>query len=193
MTIAGRHTVGELKDLLAAKDNIVTSLKAKWFSLGPKWQGANPVEADDWASDFEAFQERYASARRSAQTTIDHVAFAVIGDQLPAEDEYEGILRALTVQRNGSYEKGDVQDLYNRIAKVNGGNFGIPTPQPVATDADAAYLDKSGVLLKTLDQTADAAIERTQRAVAKSKLENAVPYVLAALAVGVGVSLYQKR
>ena len=191
MTIAGRHTVGELRELLAAKDNIAKTLDQKWEQLQSKWRSVNNAEAEDWLIDFDIFKDRYQKARRKAVTAISY--YGAISDEYPVEDEYEGVIRALTVKRNGSYEKGDVQDLYNRIAKVNGGNFGIPTPQPQATDADLQYYTSSGVLLDTLDQTADAAIERTQRAVAKSELNNAIPYALGALAIGVAYSLYQKR
>jgi hypothetical protein len=193
MTIFGSHTIGELKDLLRAKDNIAKSLEAKWFELAPRWQAANKSAADDWQADFQAFKERYQKARNSAQLKIDTGRFIPFSDDLPADEEYEGIIRALTVKRNGTYEKGDIQDLYNRIAKINGAGFGIPTPQPQSVDRDLDYYKTSGTVLTALDQTADAAIERGQRAVAKSKLEDAIPYALAALAVGVAYSIYQKR
>jgi len=195
MTLLGQHTADELQDLVDAKDTIVSTLKREYDALAGAWQAKRPADDEDWRSDFERFSARYAKARKDARFALARASVTPLpGSAIPAEDEYEGILRALTVVRNGSYQKGDVQDLYNRLADFKGSSFAIPTAQPRATsDLDARYYATSGKVLKAADQTLDAAIERSQRAVAKSKLDNALPYALGALAVGVAFSLYQSK
>jgi hypothetical protein len=88
-------------------------------------------------ADWQKLKARYATVRAKAQSAID--SWSIQPDSIrTAEDEYQGILKALdsslaNPQLNG-YQKGDLQDMYNRMAEI-GAHPQFPNmPQPNPKD-----------------------------------------------------------
>jgi hypothetical protein len=140
----GTHTITDLKQLVAAQDYTFSQIDGQVPKLL-----VPPLVLDsrvaDWMADWQKLKARYADARAKAQKTIE--AWSIQPDSVrSAEDEYQGILKSLdsslaNLQLNG-YQKGDLQDLYNRMAEI-GAHPQFPNmPQPTKTgDFDAQLSD----------------------------------------------------
>ena len=64
MTIAGHHTVAELKDWLAALDYQAGQVAQAYAAFAPKWRARDDggAAATDWENDWKALKARYAAA-----------------------------------------------------------------------------------------------------------------------------------
>jgi hypothetical protein len=128
----GSHTIADLKQLVAAQDYTFAQVNAQLPKLLMP-----PLVLDarvaDWVSDWAALKNRYNAARIKAQSAID--SWSIQPDSIrTAEDEYKGILASLdsslaNPQLNG-YQKGDLQDMVNRMSDI-GAHPQFPNmPQP---------------------------------------------------------------
>lgn len=151
MTVLGKQTVAELKDLLAAKDYTVGQLDRAYADFAPTWVNRDPTGFVDWTTDWNAFHGRYEGARTAAQRAIEFAKLNPVGDSLlVADTEYQGVLRALK-QVDGTITKGDLQDLYNRIAAAGKTPDVSHTPQPVAPDADLRAYKAADATVKAVE------------------------------------------
>lgn len=128
----GEHTVDDLKHLIEAYDYAFTELEHKVEELPP----TDPRTAE-WMSEFMTLRERYLVARTAATKTINE--WSVLPDSArTCEPEYQAVLRAL--QRNeDAYDRGDYQDLYNRLSELLKYKPVLNMPQP-KEDFDTAFL-----------------------------------------------------
>lgn len=137
MSILGHHSAGELRDWLAAMDYQVAQIAKAYAAFAPTWKAQNAQALADWTHDWNEFQSRYGVAHALARMAIVKATLTPVPDSLiPVEDEWQRVHNALT-QSPGTISKGDLQDLYNRLAAARGTPIDMPkTPQPTAADAD---------------------------------------------------------
>jgi hypothetical protein len=128
----GSHTITDLKQLIAAQDYTFSQIQSQEPKLLMPPLVLDP-RVSDWVSDWEALKKRYAVARAKAQSAID--SWSLQPEQIrTAENEYKGVLAALdsslaNPELNG-YQKGDLQDLVNRMSDI-GAHPQFPNmPQP---------------------------------------------------------------
>jgi hypothetical protein len=138
MTILNHHSVAELRDWLAALDYQTGQVAAAYAAFAPGWQTHDAAAHQDWSADWKAFQTRYGIARAKALGSIGRAQLevAVPDSMIPVEDEWQGVLHAVSRTR-GLTAKGDFQDLHDRLVAAQGKPIDLSkTPQPTATDAD---------------------------------------------------------
>jgi hypothetical protein len=138
MTILNHHSVAELRDWLAAIDYQIAQIAAAYAAFAPVWQSRDAATHHDWSDDWKALQTRYGVARAKALGAIARaqLEFALPDSMIPVEDEWQGVLHALS-HTPGVSAKGDFQDLHDRIVVAEGKPIDFSKmPQPTATDAD---------------------------------------------------------
>lgn len=136
MTVGTReYSIGELEDLIAAKDYAVTQLGNHFADYSPTWVSQDLTSFSAFSSDWAALQSRYDDAKTSARHWIDTetvVAFDIDVEGIDATDQYNGILAAL----NPSYAEntngpGSIGDLEQRLTAASGTPTNYSdTPQP---------------------------------------------------------------
>lgn len=151
MTILGKHSVEELKQLLEAFDYTVDQVQKDFNAFEPEWSSRELDKERVWKNEWTALRKRYSSARKRAIFTI--LASNVVTlpfSMIPAEDEYEALRRALKRSPDGPFETGDLQDLYNRLvlAQKRHTDFSeMPTP---TGDVDLTVMNTLGDTLTEL-------------------------------------------
>lgn len=147
----GTHTIADLRQLVAAQDYTFNQMDSQTVKLLLPPLVMDPRVAD-WMQDWQNLKNRYAAARGKAQAAID--SWSIQPDSIrTAEDEYQGILKSLDTslanpQLNG-YQKGDLQDMLNRMTEIGAHPQFPNTPQPdPRQDFDQQFLDSAnhGVL-----------------------------------------------
>lgn len=163
MTILGKHTVSELKELLDAKDYQIRQVDEKAKSIFSHLD-------QDWQNDWSMFLDRWKLARGKANSMITKTLLAnsFVGPTvMPAEDEYQAVLHALT-HTTGTVQKGDFQDLSNRVDAISKIDFS-KTPQPNALDLDLAGFKNADSTKKAIDEAARQAAEGAKAAAGGAK------------------------
>jgi hypothetical protein len=115
-TVWGENSVGELHDLMIAKDQEMAALESAWRAYDSAWMGYDAPTDNAWIADFNALKARYGAARDRANQKIA-VAAATPGQpdsQIPAGPEYKALLAAVQ-KTSGVTAPGDLQDLWNRL------------------------------------------------------------------------------
>jgi hypothetical protein len=135
-TILGNHSVAELSELLTAKDVEQDRIESAFAALD---KSKVPVDLlSDWTQDWAALKGRYAQARAAALVKIEDTKGQLLlsAANTGAEDEWQHVLHALT-RVTGHYQKGDVQDVYNRVVAMGAQVDMKNIPQPSASsDSD---------------------------------------------------------
>ncbi len=164
MTVFGHHTVTELKELIANKDFVINAIRVgrnsfNWPDIG---------ESFDWDKDFALFLGRYIAARGLAEKKFASVLFSpnllipggspISPDVVPAEDEYQAILHALT-REPGNTQKGDIGDLVQRLANAGAKLDFDGAPQPTSTDIDLDVFKTTDSAKKSIEKTAKTSLE----------------------------------
>ncbi len=188
MTILGKHTIAELRDLIKAMSYEVKQIQEGYAAVEADWWTVDSAKAQAWAIDWEAFKTRFKTALSAAD-----IRFAIASNMLgvrdsviPAEEAYQGVLRAVTVQTDGSFAPTDMAGLHNRLIEVRRtmGKADISfadMPQPGAdTDADLAAFVQTDLALRNLEATA----KKAGSAVASSP----TTYLVLAGAAGLGLT-----
>lgn len=151
-TVAGSHTIAELKDLLAAHqysiDQTEGAFNAKSFELS---RSINPAVYGAWLSDWRSLRARWDAARALAESAIS--TWHVLPDNLsPSETEYRALAQA--VQQSWPIphtSQGDLVDLVGRLKDMGAVATFENMPQPSAgSDADLE-------VFKAANAVADAA------------------------------------
>lgn len=148
-TFFGSHSIADLKQLVAAQDYTFSQIDAQVPKLL-----VPPLVLDsrvvDWMTDYQALKARYATARAKAETAIS--AWSIQPDTVrTAENEYQGILQSLDSSlanpQLAGYQKGDLQDLYNRMAEIGAHpQFpNMPQPDP-KQDFDTQFIQQTAPL-----------------------------------------------
>jgi hypothetical protein len=187
MTVLGKRTIAELKDLLAAKDYTIAQVQKDYEGIRADWDKRDHDAASKWLAQWTLFRARYAKARAVAQKAIDGASgmFSVRDTLNPAEDEYVGVLNALTAPGSeGSFKDTDAQGLYNRLVAAKGspvplGN--MPQPKP-SSDADLA-----------VHGAADTLIKQGEKAVADAKKSDTAKWIAGGAAVAAALYIVSRR
>ncbi len=140
----GIHTIADLKQLVAAQDYTFSQIQAQESKLLTPPLVADP-RVPDWVADWEMLKRRYAVARALAESAI--TSWSIQPDTIrTAEVEYQGILKSLdsslaNTALNG-YQKGDLQDMVNRMTEIGAHpQFpNMPQPDP-KQDFDTQFIE----------------------------------------------------
>lgn len=139
------YNVGELEDLIAAKDTELQNETAMYAGFAPKWVNLDAPSFEAWTLQWATVQENYATARDAAQTEISEAKIGYALDDLmdatwyrnaDATDEYNGILSALNPSfASNTPAPGSLDDLDARLraAQIAQGitpPAGLAIPQP---------------------------------------------------------------
>jgi hypothetical protein len=158
MTILGKATVAELKDLVANKDCVIAQLEKAYSAIVSNWASNDIAAQSDWFADWNSFMVRYGSARKTAEAafTAAHLT-TTPNDMIEAQGPWDAILRALK-QVDGTVSKGDLQDLDNRLQAAGGNPDYSMCPQPtVNTDVDLNLYKQADTVVKVVTPAVGAA------------------------------------
>lgn len=186
MTVLGRATVDDLRDLIAAKDFTIKRIDEAFNRFLPTWGNRDPATANDWSADWAVFVQRYQRAHDVVELKGWLGMSPPIGSSVtPAGDEYEGILRALTEKPGGGYSKGDIQDLYNRLVAAQKAPVDFTgMPQPKNADPDLAYMNETGKIGEAAGGTVSDIAKGADSAIAKSSALDKYFLPVAVAAIG---------
>ncbi len=166
MTIAGHHTVAELREWLEHIDYEVAQVEASFASIHASWAAQDPTAAKEWASEWDTLRGRYRTVRLRAEIAIARakVAIGVSDSVIPAEDEWQAVLHALSVTP-GTVSRGDLQDLYNRLSAVSAKPVidASKAPKPHAADADLSVLQAANATIRAGEKAAAALVDAAEK------------------------------
>lgn len=118
MTIAGRHTMQETRQLIAAKDALIKQIDDAFKSS--RWAGN---DAKKWQADWYAFNQRWIHMKKEVNSGFMKLSIMSPGipaSAVPSEDEWQMVLHACNVSGDGIYTTGDLPDMQNRLEAVIG-------------------------------------------------------------------------
>ncbi len=137
MTIAGRHTMEETRQLIAAKDALIQQIQSAFTKSG--WVGA---DAEDWRADWYDFNQRWIRMKKDVNyefTKASIMSPGIPASVVPTEDEWQLVLKACNASGTGLYTDGDLPDMQHRLEKVVGPFVdGSKIPKQDGWDADLA-------------------------------------------------------
>ena len=150
MTVAGLHTVAELRDWVGALDAQIATMGDTSVRLAPTWSARDGAGFQAWIADFKALQARYAPARATAQGKLD--AWSLLPESVDgAEEEWQGVERALRPSGTGS-ARGEFQELGNRLQAASSAPVVYTYDQPrPGTDFDLGAYQAADTAAKAID------------------------------------------
>lgn len=122
-------------------DEAIRVMSNKLSQISRGWERENKTEYNEFVNDFHTMRERWNVARG---------AFNISTGDPPAS--YERMRRAVRKNLEGAYQKGDYQDLYNRLSEKAGG-FGYSI-EPMPRDFDLVVIKTVDTATKQLEKTA---------------------------------------
>lgn len=129
-TIAGAHTIAEVKDLIKAHQYTIDQTERAYNAKAFELSRSNPQANQLWLNDWRILRARWDSAVAKAQQEID--SWRVMPDNLSeAEAEYIGLIQAIQLsypELRVSY--GDLTDLVGRLSDLGAAPDLSQTPQP---------------------------------------------------------------
>lgn len=155
MTIAGFHSVAELKELVKAKDFDIAQVQNDADAFVNDWRQGDLARASQWMIDWVAFRDRYRLARAAAMLTIGAAATAPVPDaMIPAEPQWDLVLRALRADES-RVAPTDFQGLYTRLVAARGEQTDFSgQPQPTGIeDADLRFFKATEPIAHLVDDT----------------------------------------
>lgn len=166
-SVLGKMTVAEADELIKAKDYDFTQIAQKYIQVGPNWRERNPAEYADFMKDYMALMDRWATAKQAVQKKLTVLAagFSLLPNSaIPAQAEYDQLLEALT-RTPGRWQKGDIQDIHDRLSKAgiaaNVGPVVYPNqPQPKAPDLDIKPYQAADVVVKKVETIGDELLSK---------------------------------
>lgn len=185
MTILGKHTLAEVKDLVSDYDYKIMQTTKLYQSFAPSWN--NPDERKEWESEWALFTQKYSKVRATAKEKIAAAlaANAAVGpDVIPAEDLWNQVRDVVADGR--AWTTGDYPDLRDRLQNASGKNVDLSgRPSYSAADIDfGAY---------NVSNTAAKGVEAAGKAAKDAAKSNTGLIVGGAVAAGVGLAIYLKR
>ncbi len=148
--IFGHHTLDELIDIVAAKNDDMGML-AELRASHPQITSVDPK----WDADYATLKGRYDAAHKIAKGMVEGFRFSPTPNSLiPAEDAYQGILRAVSPIPN-TVTPGSLADLSVRLGKVGA----RPPPGWQVTQPKADALRDLNVAAHTIQDVAKAPFE----------------------------------
>lgn len=185
MTILGKHTLAEVKDLVADYDYKIIQTTKLYQQFAPNW--TNTDERKEWEAEWSLFNQKYSKVRTTAKEKIAAAlaANAAVGPSvIPAEDLWQQIRDVVADGR--AWTTGDYPDLRDRLQNASGKAIDL-TGRPTydATDIDfSAY---------NVSNTAAKGVEAVGKAAKDAAKSNVGLIVGGAIATGVGLAIYIKR
>lgn len=182
MTILGRHTVNEARDLLAAADYRFRETFKAFDALKDK-----PA---DLTTDVGNLARTWKSERvniildLTKLTTTAQLAAGMIpvsADIIPAEDDYQKILSFV---QYGENTKGSLQDVTHRIEKLSGKQILYPNqPKQDSPDLDLETYKDLDSAIKQGEDAASKGVDKLEK-VAENKWPWIIGGTVAATLVG---------
>jgi hypothetical protein len=130
------QTLGDLKDLMANWVPRMQELGQAYGDFSPQWSNSDPAAFEDFTKDWSQLQARWGPAQSNAQAFID--AGSILPDALVnAQIPYDMVMKAIRQNYppdGATMQKGDWDDLYQRLSTAKGGLIPITTVQPTAMD-----------------------------------------------------------
>ena len=151
MTLFEHHTTDELIDLVNAKDGDLTVL-AGMRASHPQIAASDP----SWDADYARLRSRWDPAKKMADAMIQiaRVNITTPNSLLPAEDAYQGIVRAISPVAN-TITPDSLAGLTGRMMKIGARPpEGYQTPQPKSDG-----LRSANAAVKTIQDVARAPFE----------------------------------
>jgi hypothetical protein len=174
MDVLGRHEAGELRELLATKDNLIGQIIQSLNTFTPKWL-AKPGGTLEWhgfMTEWNTFLAKWGVARSYAEKVLaaGNVPNEVI------EKAWAGLVKALKAGPEGSAPvRGDLADFDERLSKLMG-RPAAPraVPQPTAKDTSLEILKKTDAATKQVAQVTKDAQAKVDQGVqwAKENIPN---------------------
>ncbi len=176
--ILGQHTLGEVRDLLAAKDYEHGQMQLAADAA----KGAIAAADPSWFADWRAFLDRYNAARVQAKIVLSlGPQTGVRAEVQPAEGLWKQILLTLTKDPSKPFTDTDEQGLFNRLQKAGGKPDVSKVPQPATADVDLGIF-----------KTADDLTKQVDKVLPPSPAKNPWPWVLGGFGLlGVGYVAYR--
>jgi hypothetical protein len=146
MSWLGKPSIADQIDLIAAKDHDTKALIEAFKGFQAAWLTKDGAAMADWLKDWGAFWNRWQHARRLAELEILTAKTNIAPNNQIIAGNYNVILKAFT-RTPGHFQKGDFQDLYNRLARAGARVEIGDTPQPTTNDVDRDMFnaaDKAG-------------------------------------------------
>ena len=145
MTYAPSYNVGELEDLIAAKDVNLQQDQTAFDGLSSAWQLADGTAEGLWLAQWQALNARYQTARAAAERLITADAIESLGitsAQIArdATSEYNAILTALNpAYASNTAAVGSLVDLDGRLRDAAASlNRPLPPPSPLPQPTNPA-------------------------------------------------------
>lgn len=162
MTINGKHTVAETRELLEEKDSEIRQLDVSIQKFLPKWTEDDLDAAATFESDWKIFLAKWRpfvihmrerlNAISAGALNVDSTDFlsaainpggavaeiakrsATASEESISESEFQEILHTLQ-KTPGFFQRGDLADFLDRLSKA-GADFNIKVRQPRTRDVD---------------------------------------------------------
>lgn len=161
MTILGKHTVAELRELITDKDFSIKQTLALYSSFNTPWKSS--AEHAEWKKDWDIFFDRYSKARSTAKQKMFIITAAnpLVGPTvMPAETEWQLVKHAITVSGQGDYVKGDLPDLQHRLETASNRSIDYSgRPGYTASDLDMVAYKQADGSIKIIEKGGEAAKE----------------------------------
>ena len=133
-------TMKDLQVLLENKDAVYKAVADQLAKDGPELQQKDSAAYADLLADWTALSARYQAARTAAQAALAKQYASLFPDALSTfKPEYDAVIRASQLL-SGRVTKGDLADIYGRIAAIEGKNFPTPVPHAISQDSGASFL-----------------------------------------------------
>ena len=185
MTLLHEHTKEEVDQLIAAKDEFINQTSDAFARSG--WDGP---DAARWKADWYDFNQRWTNMKRKVLASFVLYGFThgpIPAQYVQAEDEWQTVLKALTVSGTGLYTTGDLPDMTNRLRDAVGQAYTINASKIPKQDAEDLDLQAYMVADKYAKGVEDIPGDIVDAA-AKTAVRN--PLAVIGTVVGLGVAGY---
>jgi hypothetical protein len=152
MTILGKHTISELRDLLKAYDYQFDELSRAFDTASSEWANADTGGRDTWKRDFDAWNaSTWQPARNRANTSLAGTATS-LQDITTDEPTYQATATAFAPLVDFDRRLRTAPKAAAAYAPDYKSN-----PQPTAVDADLGAYKSADASTKVIEAAAKAA------------------------------------
>lgn len=154
MTILGKHSLEETRELLKEKASEIAQLNGGIKAHAKEIKRKDPSFAGEWDKFFSDWQ-RFASSL-SAVLALKSKTTPLPDSATDAETEYQLILTQLQ-KTPGHFERGDLADFVDRLAKMEV-DITVVVNQPESVDLDLEGFKQSDSAIRGFEAYAPFAI-----------------------------------
>jgi hypothetical protein len=163
MTLFGKPTIEDVRHLMRTVEFRITRADEVATTITDEWKAANPDVYADLRTDWLAFKERWAKARKDA---LDNILLLNIAQPLTSAslivdtDDWARIRKAINVGGEDTYTKGDLNDVITRIEQAAGWQIDETNhPVPDGWDPDLTIYKEVDAKIKAGEAAARAAAD----------------------------------